>query len=185
MPAGPYMILTVMLIAGTLLWAAGEAVALLNGTLQPADGWTACIGMLLAGAGVFALKDMPAMGKPGRVGIVLIAFGALTFSMVIIITLTSGTLGELTRGTLSYADIVFTPVYFLAVVFAAAGLFALARHFLAIPSEKGLGWGLVGLGGLTGVRPFIGAEPYHMAVSLLLALALLGLGVRRLRMARG
>lgn len=177
------MILGLILLAGCALWAAGEAVMLAGGAISVGAGWTVTLGMTLAGSGIWALKDLPAMVKPGRVGIALSAFGAFSFAMVFIIILTGGVLGAMAQGEVRHAQMVFTPFYLLALAFVVSGLLAFALHFrrapgahlilAAIPAALALGHVL---------RLFLADVPaYHEALSMLLALYLGALGIARLR----
>ncbi|RDE09668.1 hypothetical protein [Pelagibacterium lacus] len=176
------MILALVLIAGTLLWAGGEIAMLAAGGIMPTPGWIATLGLYVAGAGCFALKDLPAVARPGRVGIVLVAFGAISFATVMTIVLTSGLLGAMAEGAVGHAQMVYTPFYLLALVFMVAGLVALALHFRAAPGPQGAFWGAALLAVLTLARLVFASLPlYHEAVSALVALYLLWLGVIALR----
>lgn len=190
------MILNLVLLLGAVLWIAGEAMGFVAGGIGVADGWIACLGMTLAGAAIWCLKDLPDMGKPGRVGIVLVAFGCFVFAMGNIIMLTSGTLGELAAdpaaleaGGTSYMAVVFTPLYFLGLVFVVSGLFAFALHFSRARGELLVAVIFALLGLIHFIRlPYALIAPldqrYHIAASLLLAAALAGLALMRLRLRR-
>lgn len=180
------MILAAILLFGCALWALGEAIMLTGGQIAVIGGSVATLGMALAGAGIWTLKDLPGMAKPGRVGIVLNAFGAFCFSMVMIIVLTSGVLGALAEGQITHADIVFTPFYLLALVFVVAGLVAFAIHFRKAPGAPvtaALAPAALAVGHF--VRLFVpDLVAYHETLSIALALYLGWLGVHRVALAR-
>ncbi len=127
------MILSLVLLLGCAVWVLGELATLATGGIGTVWGSIAATGMSLSAIGVFALKDLPGMGKPGRVGIVLSAFGAFSFAMVLIILLSSGALDAMAEGAIGYGDVVYTPFYILALVFTVCGLAAFALHFRAAP----------------------------------------------------
>ncbi len=175
------MILAAILLAGCALWALGEAIMLTGAQITVVGGSVATVGMVLAGCGIWTLKDLPGMVKPGRVGIVLSAFGAFSFAMVMIIVLTSGVVGAMAEGTVGHADIVFTPFYLLALAFVVAGLLAFAIHFSkapGAPATAALVPGALAVGHTA--RIFVpDLAVYHETLSIALALYLGWLGVRR------
>lgn len=180
------MIVAAILLIGCALWALGEAIMLSSGQITVAGGTVATLGMVLAGCGVWTLKDLPGMARPGRVGIVLSAFGAFSFAMVMIIVLTSGVLGAMSAGTVGHADIVFTPFYLLALLFVVAGLIAFALHFSKAPGAPAIA-ALVPAGLAVGhfLRLFVAdLAVYHETLAIALALYLGWLGVRRVALAR-
>lgn len=180
------MIVAAILLFGCALWALGEAVMLTSGEITNLGGTLATMGMVAAGCGVWTLKDLPGMARPGRVGIALSAFGAFCFAMVMIIVLTSGVLGQMAAGAIGYADIVFTPFYLLALLFAVGGLIAFAIHFSKAPGAPLTATvvpAALGLGHCA--RLFAADFPvYHQTLSIALALYLGWLGVRRIALAR-
>lgn len=123
------MVLLLMLIAGSAGWMTAEAVALVAGGIGVADGTLGASALFVLAAGIFGLRTEPGMGRRGRVGIVLVAFGAMSFAMVLIITLTSGVLGAIASGEITYGAMVWTPFYLLALAFMAGGLVALGLHY--------------------------------------------------------
>ncbi|SDG20907.1 hypothetical protein [Pelagibacterium luteolum] len=175
------MILIYVLLAGSGLWAFGEIVMLSSGQAAAWAGWMATIGLYVAGAGMFALKDLPAMAKPGRVGIALSAFGAFSFATVYTIILTAGVLGAMADGTIAHAQMVYTPFYLLALAFAASGLVSLGLHFRALGDRAGLAGAtllaILSLGRLI----LADVAAYHEAVSILVAAYFFWLGIRLLR----
>lgn len=176
------MILALVLVVGCTLWAAGEAAMLLAGTIAVLPGWIATLGMYVAGGGLFALKDLPAMGRPGRVGIVLAAFGAFSFATVMTIVLTSGVLGAMAEGTLRHAEMVYTPFYLLAWAFTVAGLVGLAVHFRPLEGWRRAFWGAGLLAFFSLLRVILADLPYyHELVSAAVALYFAALGVALLR----
>ncbi|WP_421953022.1 hypothetical protein [Pelagibacterium sp.] len=180
------MILAVFLLVGCALWALGEAIMLTGDQITVVGGTIATVGMTLAGASIWTLKDLPGMARPGRVGIVLSAFGAFSFAMVMIIVLTSGVLGAMAEGAVRHADIVFTPFYLLALAFIVVGMSAFAIHFKTAPGAGAVA-ALVPAGLAAGhlIRVFIADVPaYHETLSVALALYLGWLGVRRIALAR-
>lgn len=180
------MIVAAILLSGCVLWALGEAIMLTSGEITVVGGTIAAVGMALTGCGVWTLKDLPGMVRPGRVGIALSAFGAFSFAMVMIIVLTSGVLGEMRSGGVSYADIVFTPFYLLALLFVIAGLVAFALHFSKAPGAP-LSAALVPAGlavGQAGRLLVADLAVYHETLAIGLALYLGWLGVRRVALAR-
>lgn len=180
------MILAVTLLFGCVLWALGEAAMLTGGQVTVLSGTMVTVGMVLVGCGIWTLKDLPGMVKPGRVGIVLNAFGVFSFAMVMIIVLSSGVLYELQLGTVTFGDIVFTPFYLLALAFVIAGLVAFAIHFRVAPGAP-LTAALVPAALAVGhaARLFTpDLVAYHETLSIALALYLGWLGVRRIALAR-
>ncbi len=176
------MILSALLLAGCLLWALGELILLVSGQITVLGGTIATLGLMSVSAGIFALKDLPGMQKPGRVGIVLTAFGALSFAMVMIIILTSGVLGAMAQGAVRHADMVFTPFYLLALAFLVSGLVALAIHFRSRPDGRlwaalASGLAIVHLARLFGAD----AAALHEVAGFALAFYLGALGVKTLR----
>lgn len=175
------MILTLILLAGCASWALGELIMLASGQISAAAGWAATLGIYVAGAGMFALKDLPTVGKAGRVGIALSAFGAFSFATVYTIILTAGVLGALAEGSLRHAEMVFTPFYLLALAFAIAGLISLAIHFRAAGDRVAMA-GAIFLAAAGLARLFLAdIAPYHELVSALSAFYFAALGARRLR----
>lgn len=189
------MILTLLLALAAILWIVGEAMGYMAGGIGVTDGWIACLGMTLAGISIWCLKDLPGMGRPGRVGIVLVAFGCFVFAMGNIIMLTSGTLGELAvtpadleAGKTSYMAVVFTPLYVLGLIFLVAGLFAFGLHFQAEGQMLVAGifalLGLIHMARLPYALAVILDQRYHSVAALLLAAALAGLAALRWRVGR-
>ena len=180
------MIVAAILLAGCALWALGEAIMLTSGGITVTGGTLATLGMALAGCGIWTLKDLPGMARPGRVGIVLSAFGAFSFAMVMVIVLTSGVLAEMEADTIRYADIVYTPFFLLALVFIFAGLVAFAIHFSKAPGAPASA-ALVPAGLAVGQMArlaFADLAAYHETLAIALALYLGWLGVRRVALAR-
>lgn len=174
------MVLSLLLIAGALGWLVAEAMALFSLGIGVADGTLGTVALFVLAAGIFALKDEPGMARPGRVGIVLVAFGALSFAMVLIITLTSGVLGAIANGEITYGAMVWTPFYLLALAFMVGGLAALGLHYRHRPGGMGLAivFGVLGLAHLA--RAFaIEAFWLHRGAGLATALVLAALGLRR------
>lgn len=124
------MIIALLLILAALAWAGAELAMLAGGGVGIIDGTVATVALFLIGAGIFAARTEPGMARPGRVGIVMLAFAAFSYAMVMIIVLTSGTLGAIAAGEIGYGDIVLTPFYLLALLFLATGLAAFVVHFL-------------------------------------------------------
>jgi hypothetical protein len=180
------MILAAILLLGCALWALGEAIMLASDQITVLGGTIVTVGMVLAGCSIWTLKDLPGMARPGRVGIVLSAFGAFSFAMVMIIVLTSGVLGAMADGAVRHADIVFTPFYLLALMFVVAGMTAFAIHFKNAPGVSVVA-ALVPAGLAAGhlIGLFAADMPaYHETLSVALALYLGWLGVRRVALAR-
>lgn len=123
------MVLLLLLIAGSAGWMAAEIMALAAGGIGVADGTLGTAALFVLAAGLFALRTEPDMGREGRVGIVLVSFGAMSFAMVLIITLTSGVLGAIANGEIGYGAMVWTPFYLLALAFMVGGLVALGLHY--------------------------------------------------------
>ncbi len=167
------MIFALVLVLGSIGLAVSQTLVLSSGDITPFNGTVAILAWTAIAMGIWGAKDLPQMARPGRVGVVMICFAALSFGMVMIITLTSGTLGALQGGDIVYGDIVYTPFYVLALIFLVAGLAGFALHFLA----TGTHWLAAGCGILAIVhagRLFI-AEiiGFHASADLALALALL------------
>lgn len=123
------MVLSLLLVIGALGWAISEAMALAAGGIGIADGWTGTIALFVVAAGIFTLRTEPGMAREGRVGIAMISFGAMCFAMVLIITLTSGVLGSIANGEITYGAMVWTPFYLLSLAFLISGLGALGLHY--------------------------------------------------------
>ncbi|WP_127143696.1 hypothetical protein [Pelagibacterium montanilacus] len=133
-----------VLLAGAAGWIGARALALLAGGMTPTSETLGAIALALVAIGIFALRQVPGMARAGRVGIVMIAFAAISFSMVAIITLTAGVLGAIDRGEIGYGDIVLTPFYVLALVFMVAGLAGFALHYRANgPTWLGVGFAIL------------------------------------------
>lgn len=177
------MILALLLIAGAGLWLAGDLIALGSGAIGVGDGWLTTLGMTLAGTGIWSFRHIAGHGRAGRVGIVLTSFGAFSFAMVMIITLTSGVLGAMEAGEFGYGAIAVTPFFLLALVFVFAGLVALAIHCARSGgSGKPIAAALAVVAIFQLVRPFAGdAFEVQLGVQAMLAAALLIVGIAVLR----
>lgn len=123
------MVLLLLLIAGSAGWMAAETMALVAGGIGVTDGTLGTVALFVFAAGIFALRTEPGMAREGRAGIVLVSFGAMSFAMVLIITLTSGVLGAIANGEITYGAMVWTPFYLLALAFMAGGLVSLGLHY--------------------------------------------------------
>lgn len=176
------MVLFLLLIAGALGWAAAETMALLAGGIGVADGTLGTVALFVLAAGIFALRTEPGMDRPGRVGIVLVAFGAMCFAMVLIITLTSGVLGAIANGEITYGAMVWTPFYLLSLAFLVGGLAALGLHYRARPGGGMLAGALGGLAALHLLRAiFIESFGLHRGAAIATALLLAGIGIAKFR----
>ncbi|MCD7058332.1 hypothetical protein [Pelagibacterium xiamenense] len=179
------MILALLLIVSTLGWAGAEAVMLASGGVGVADGTVATVALFLVGAGIFAARSEPGMARAGRVGIVMIAFAALSYGMVMIIVLTSGTLGAIAAGEIGYGDVVLTPFYLLALIFLEAGLIGFALHFRAAPAPRWLAPAFAALAIAHAIRLIVpGAFVWHAVANAAVALLLAYLGLRALERRR-
>ncbi|WP_404401130.1 hypothetical protein [Pelagibacterium halotolerans] len=176
------MILAPLLILSALGWAGAEIAMLATGGVGAVPGTVATLALFLLGAGIFAARSEPDMVRAGRVGIVMTAFAALSYGMVMIIVLTSGTLGAIAAGEIGYGDVVLTPFYLLALVFLEAGLIGFAVHFAkAASAPRWLARGFAALAIAHAVRLFIpGVFWWHAAANIALALMLAYLGLRAL-----
>lgn len=178
------MIHAVFLILSASALAGTELVMLATGGISVTTGWIATFAFFAVGGGVFAVRTEPGMARAGRVGIVMIAFAAASLAMVMIIVLSSGTLGALAAGEIGYGDIVLTPFYLLALIFLEAGLIAFTLHF----AKQGPAWLAPAFGALALVHAarlvFPGVFPLHAAANVCLALMLVYLGLRALVRAR-
>ncbi|WP_116652490.1 hypothetical protein [Pelagibacterium sediminicola] len=174
------MVLLLMFIAGSAGWMTAEAVALVAGGIGVADGTLGAIALFVLAAGIFGLQTEPGMGRQGRVGIVLVAFGAMSFSMVLIITLTSGVLGAIASGEITYGAMVWTPFYLLALAFTAGGLVALGLHYRQ-QGATALAAVLGGLAALHLARALaIDAFALHRSAGIATALVFALIGIRKL-----
>lgn len=175
------MIHALFLVAGALGWIAGEGLALRDG-ITPANGTITTVALLLAGAGVWALRTEPGLGRAGRVGIVLVSFGALSLAMVMIITLTSGVLGVLAAGDMGYGDVVRTPFFILALAFLVGGLGAFALHYRRAPGAAPWLAALFVALALLHTARIVHADLFalHGLANIALAALLAGLGTRLL-----
>lgn len=175
------MILSLLLIAGALGWGVAEAIALGASSIGVLDGVLGTVALFVLAGGVFALKDEPGMARPGRVGIVLTCFGALSFGMVLIIILTSGVLGAIAGGEITYGAMVWTPFYVLALLFLVGGLGGLALHYRQDRVTQAIAAACAVLA-LAHLARLFATEAFwfHRGTALATALLLAGLGVRRL-----
>lgn len=123
------MILAVLLVIGSLLLLLANAILFIQGELSSAMGWVSVFALLLIAAGIWSLKYRVGANRLGRVGIVLISFGAICSAMVMITLLSSGALGELLSQDISYRDIVYTPFFIMAWFFSWSGLAALGIFY--------------------------------------------------------
>lgn len=174
------MVLLILLIAGALGWLAAETMALLAGGIGVTDGTLGAIALFILAAGVFALRTETGMGRQGRVGIVLVAFAAMSFAMVLIITLTSGVLGAIAAGEITYGAMVWTPFYLLALAFMVGGLAALGLHYGA-QGQRGLAL-ILGVLALAHFSRALAIETFwlHRGAGIATALVLAALGARRI-----
>jgi hypothetical protein len=175
------MVLLVLLIAGALGWLIAETLALISGGIGIADGTLGTVALFCLAAGMFVLRTEPGMGRPGRVGIVLVSFAAMSFAMVLIITLTSGVLGAIANGEITYGAMVWTPFYLLALAFMVGGLVGLGLHYRAQAGGRVITivFGLLTLAHLS--RAFaIEAFWLHRGAGMATALVLAALGIKRL-----
>lgn len=159
-------------------------MALFAGGVGVADGTLGTIGLFVLAAGIFTLRTEAGMGRAGRVGIVLVSFAAMSFAMVLIITLTSGVLGAIANGEITYGAIVWTPFYLLALAFIIGGLAALGIHYQAQGA-----WGLaviLGALALVHLSRAMAVEAFwlHRGAGIATALILAALGVRQLLKAK-
>lgn len=173
--------LEIVLIAGALSWVASDAIALVNNGVGVLDGTIGTIGLFMVAAGIFALRTEPGMARQGRVGIVLVSFAALSFAMVQIITLTSGVLGAIDNGEITYGAMVWTPFYLLALVFMIGGLIGLGLHFRT-QGQTALAVA-VGALAIAHLARIFAYEAFwlHTGAGVAMALMLVTLGLRRLR----
>jgi hypothetical protein len=174
------MLLEILLIAGALGWLASEAMALINQVIGVLDGTIGTIALFVLAAGVFALRNETGMARAGRVGIVLVSFAALSFAMVLIITLTAGVLGALANGEITYGEIVWTPFYLLALVFMVGGLVGFGLHYRAQGQTiLAVVFGLVALAHLARIFAY-DSFWLHTGAGMVTALIFAFLGMRRI-----
>ncbi|WP_196260240.1 hypothetical protein [Pelagibacterium limicola] len=177
-----------LLIAGAGGWLVAEAFALAAGGIGVFDGTLGTIALCVLAAGIFALKNETGLARTGRVGIVLFSFGAMSFAMVLIITLTSGVLGAIAAGEITYGAMVWTPFYLLALAFMAGGLLALGLHYRDRPGMRPLAV-VFGALALIHIARLVAYDTFwlHRAagVATALTLAVIGIGKFSGKAARG
>lgn len=181
-----FMIFPLLLITGALFWLIGESLMLLEGGPGIVNGTLIGVALSIVAIGIWAFRDAIGMSRPGRSGIVLLCFGLVSLAMVQIIILTSGTLGALMSGEISYGDMVLTPFYLLAILFMVTGLGGFALHYRrdgSAPRWIALGFAALALVQFT--RIFLpGAVPLHGIADIGVAVLLALLGVDLLRQRR-
>ncbi len=175
------MILTLLLVAGALGWLAAETLALAAGGIGVVDGTIGTIALFMLAIGVFSFRTEPGMARAGRVGIVLSSFAAMSFAMVLIITLTSGVLGAIANGEITYGTMVWTPFYLLALAFAIGGLVALGLHYRAQPNGVWLA-AILGLLAFAHLSRMVAIDAFwlHRGAAMATAVVFAGLGLRQI-----
>lgn len=165
------MLFAVLLTGGAVLLGAGESLALAAGGIETLNGTLSTLGYLAVAAGIWALKSEPGLGRVGRVGVLMTAFGMAAFGTAMILAMSAGIRFE--------ADIATTPFVLMAAFFLIIGLGGLAAFFWRdpdYPNLMGVAFGVLAAAQFVSV--FLpGAQWLRAGLTLALAAAVLTLAI--------